>query len=497
MKPASTETPEVFISSLRARSAAPRHRGAMSGRGIVTCAGGASYFINAYVLARVLRETLGCRLPIQLWHFGGDEISSVMRHLLARLDVEFVDATAVLVAFPADIRDGWQLKPYAILHSRFQDVLYLDADQVPTRDPEFLFETVEFTREGAVFWPDIMDLRADNPIWAATGLVGETCPSWESGQMLIDKGRNWPALQVALCLNERADAVYRMIYGDKDTFLVAWRFAGAKAAVVSRRPFTDDRVLIQRDFGGAPLFQHRTGAKWTYDADQYRLDGFQHMDACLGFLADLRAQWNGRLFFPPDRSIRARAEEARLEATRGFRFIAPGECEIELELLPGHQIGAGRHPLRQNWHVAETTSGLELRLLDGDLETFCFHWVGSGVWQGQNLRSATGEATIHERPIDQSDAAGELGGGLIEALIDASGFHAGCGEPARDGLVGALRLLLRAEPGLWHAMQRLSARSGDFLALANDVMAGAEPRNTTPVSKAIDVIRNGYVAAER
>ncbi len=50
-------------------------KGGGGGRGIVTCAGGVRLFVCVYVLVRILRETLRCGLPIELWHFGGEEIN--------------------------------------------------------------------------------------------------------------------------------------------------------------------------------------------------------------------------------------------------------------------------------------------------------------------------------------------------------------------------------------------------------------------------------------
>ncbi len=50
-------TEDDFRSVLEQRAARPYPGAAMSGRGIVTCAGGARYFICAYVLVRLLRET--------------------------------------------------------------------------------------------------------------------------------------------------------------------------------------------------------------------------------------------------------------------------------------------------------------------------------------------------------------------------------------------------------------------------------------------------------
>ncbi len=48
------------------------------------------------------------------------------------------------------------------------------------------------------------------------------------------------------------------------------------------------------------------------------------------------------MFFPPDRSLAARAEEVRLEQIGSVTLCVLGYQEVELELLAGHQIGAGR-----------------------------------------------------------------------------------------------------------------------------------------------------------
>ena len=471
--------------------------GGMAGRGIVTCAGGVRLFSCAYVLVRVLRETLQCRLPIQLWHFGGQEISPLMRALLVQLEVELVDATAVLENFPADIRDGWQLKAYAVAHCRFAEVLFLDADQTPVRDPEFLFETPQYGRAGALFWPDIVDLAADNPIWAWVGLAGETCPSWESGQFVVDKRVHWAPLQVALLLNERAEAVYGMLYGDKDTFLIAWRLADATVEIAPHRPFTDHRVLVQRDFDGAPLFQHRTNSKWSYHPTQYQMDGFVHMEACLGFLEALRTRWNGRLFFPPDRSLVARMEEARLQTVRGVRLILVADDELELELLEGYQIGLGRSVDRQNWYVVETVEGLELILHDGDQVTYRLAASEPGAWRGERLVSPANEARVDEGMARRqpSHASGVIqGGGLLDALVDAGGHWARNTPQSRSRLISALRLVLQAEPGLEAGLRALGERSEDLRAVADEVLCAFDAEQIRPLDKsvAIGVLGAGY-----
>ena len=274
--------------------------GRFSDRGIIVCAGGIQIFVNAYVLLRVLRETLSCTLPVQLWHIGPQEISPIMRRLLEELEVELVDADTVRIVHPTRLVDGWQLKPYAILHSRFREVLLLDADQVPVRDPSEVFRWPQYLDTGALFWPDTVDLAAHNPVWSLCGLAPRQCVSLDSGQLLVDKEKHWSALHLTLQLNEQAEIFYRLIYGDKDTFLIGWLLAGAPRAVVPHQPLIDPRCRIQRDFDGEPLFQHRTNAKWTYAEPQVKIPNFIHEQACRSFLSDLRYAWNGRLSLHPN-----------------------------------------------------------------------------------------------------------------------------------------------------------------------------------------------------
>jgi hypothetical protein len=488
-------TEDDFRSVLEQRAARPYPGAAMSGRGIVTCAGGARYFICAYVLVRLLRETLGCTLPIQLWHLGGEELSPAMRRLLCDLDVELVDAAAVLERYPADIRDGWQLKAYAIAYSRFEEVLFLDADQAPVRDPDFVFAWPSYLETGAVFWPDIIDIRADNPIWALVGLEGLACPSFESGQILVDKRRCWAALQVALLLNERADIVYGMIYGDKDTFLVAWRVTSTPFAMPPA-PYNDRRLLVQRDFDGAPLFQHRTNCKWTYHASQYEPAGFQHMQACLGFLAELRGCWNGRMFFPPARSLAARAEEARLEVVARCELLAVCAESVEIILLPGSQIGTGRSDVRQNWFVEGTDEDLELILHDGDRTTYRFKPAGEGRWRGERLALPQCEAILWERDADQATLdAPPVMEGLLEALVDASGLHAAGGAEHAEDLIAALRLLRRAEPAMVASLELWAARADPRGEVARRALADREIEELRPFDRGaiLPVMDTNYI----
>ena len=374
-----------------------------AGRGIVVCAGGAHMFTNAYVLIWVLRRRLLCTLPIEVWHLGLEEMSPSMAALLEQLGACVIDATQRLRVRPAHIRDGWQLKSYALVATQFREVLLLDADQVPTRDPREVFDWAEYGAAGAVFWPDIVDLARDNPIFRLCGVEAEQRVSFESGQALVDRERHWRALNAALYLNEHANEFYRLVYGDKDTFLAAWLFTGATHALVPHRPYTDERCLFQRDFTGAPLFQHRTGAKWDYAGEQHAPAGFVHLDACLTALSEPRQGWSGRVFHAPARSLKARRAESEIAERGSFALRRVGKPDDPLRLGPNGEVTAGRSLYVQNWLVREQGDALELVLSDGSRETWRLRPIGDGVWHGHAACSLRGE--VHLVPVDSEGEA--------------------------------------------------------------------------------------------
>jgi Mannosyltransferase putative len=477
----------------------PYPRGRFQGRGIVVCAGGARMFLNAYVLIRILRETLRSTLPIQLWHLGPQELSPVMRALIDDLDVEPVDAFAVRAKHPAAVADGWQLKPYAVLHSRFEEVLLLDADQVPVRDPAELFDWPQYKEAGALFWPDIIDLIPENPVWRLCGLEPRHCPSLESGQAVIAKQRYWHALNLVVFLNEHADTFYQLVYGDKDTFLIGSFLTNTPFSVVPYRPFVDSRCLVQRDFAGAPLFQHRTGSKWMYARSQIEIQNFVHEKDCLRVLGDLRSRWNGRLFDPPSRSLGSRALEDSLTGCR-MRFSRFGEADLELEFLAGHQFGNGRGPLLQNWYVNDEDNGLILVMRDTAQDTYRFKPEAGGRWTGHCLLTPQADAwlttmTPQRTALHDCDR-------VISDLIAASGIVAAFDAEGAAELAAALRLIDRVRPGASDRLRAFAAKRCAGNPHLRDVLSAIADKITTPrpalrpVSRpAQEVLSRGYSSA--
>jgi hypothetical protein len=473
--------PAGFCQVLRTRAAelAARHAATAdpAGRGIVLVAGGSRLFTNAYVLLRVLRGALRCRLPVELWYFGRTEMSAAMAAMLAPLEVRLVDAQAVLDRVGVGLRDGWQLKPFALLWSSFAEVLMLDADQVPTRDLDELFSWPAFRAHGAVFWPDNVDIAADNPIWPLLGLAAEATTSLESGQVLVDKLRHRQALAMAVTLNEHAETLYRLIYGDKDTFLMAWRLTGASMALVPHRPLADERCLFQRDFAGAVLFQHRTRCKWTYLGEQYRVSPFAHEAECLAALDELRRQWNGRVFNAPARGAAARSVETRLAQAGSFVLDVRDEPPVQVELRPHGELRAGRAYDRENWYVAASDPAGEpprLVFCNGDGSTYEMTEIEPDVWAGRRLRFPVVDVVLRTRSAQSHPPHAAS---LVDDLLRAGGFWSGSVLEAE--LVRTLVLLARVETGVAARLHALAdacppTRPGDAARLRRLAQAVAE-----------------------
>jgi ADP-heptose:LPS heptosyltransferase len=265
------------------------------GRGIVICGGGVRYFTCAWVCINMLRQ-LGCKLPVEVWHLGRSEMSKAMTRLLEPLSATTVDAFKVRKRNPVRILEGWELKAYSILHSRFHDVMLLDADIVPVIDPEFLFDSDEFKETGAMFWPDYNKTTENDAakMWHSCGLSRPDEQEFETGQMLVDKRRCWQALNLTMWFNEHSDFYYRHIYGDKETFHLAFQKAAKSYHLIQHPIVPLEGTMCQHDPQGRRLFQHRNRAKWDLVKNR-RIGGFWLEEECLDYVQSLKEQWNGHL----------------------------------------------------------------------------------------------------------------------------------------------------------------------------------------------------------
>ena len=446
-----------FEAAVRAAPAYPADR--FAGRGLVMCAGGARLLTCAWVTLSLLRNELGCTLPIELWHLGPDELGPAEADLFASLDVEPVDAVARRATSPARTLGGWELKSYALSNSRYAEAILLDADNVPVRDPAFLFDADEFRDTGAVFWPDAVQIAKDNPVWDRCGIASRQEPAWESGQVVLDKARTWHALQLTRYLNDHSDTYFTHIHGDKDTYHLAWRRLRQPHGF-PRRPRATVYGLLQHDFEGAPLFQHRTLAKWSLHAANPRFADFTWDAECVAHLERLRARWDGR--------ISAKAPPSGLEAELlaiSWFVVHEGARAEPLQLLRGGMIGRGVGVAWRHWRV----EGQTLELRDDGGGALSLQREGES-WAGIERRRVRGRVELRPAPdVSEDPAAGAVAavlaavdGGLVGVdaavttlvtLARATGREdvaapRPVGPAAAEALLACRRELGLREPGL-------------------------------------------------
>jgi hypothetical protein len=354
--------------------------GRFRGRGIVICAGGLRYFTNAYVCASLLRRH-GCTLPIQFWHLGPAEMTDEMRHLVAHLDVTTVDAHVVRETHPARTLNGWELKPYAILHCPFEEVLFLDADNVVVRNPEYLFSAEPYLRTGAVFWPDRDRLPADREVWDVVGVEYRDEPEVESGQLLINKQRCWHALNVAMFMNEWSDVYYRYMHGDKETFHLAWRKLGQEYAMPDRGVELLPDTICHHDFNGLRIFQHRNYRKWQLEGDNEPIPDFWLEDTCLQFVDELRRRWS------VSNALRGASSDlySRIVNQRDYMYCRIGRDFRRIAFLGDGNLDAGSGAWERRWSVEGATEAPKLLVWD-DRDVLCELVYEGGMFHGQWLK---------------------------------------------------------------------------------------------------------------
>jgi alpha 1,2-mannosyltransferase len=168
-------------------------RGQFKGRGVVMLAGGKYSEYGATSLG-MLRE-VGSKLPIEIWvkdqteEIPGWCAELAKEGIACRRLADYMDMGV--------LKHPYQWKVFTILYSSFSEILFLDADSMPVRSPDYLFEAHKYKESGAILWPDYWN-HSGSP-WAPfiTGISGEPHDimqekkSVESGQLVWNKERHW------------------------------------------------------------------------------------------------------------------------------------------------------------------------------------------------------------------------------------------------------------------------------------------------------------------
>jgi len=227
---------------------------------IVTVADGPEYDGGVYVLVRLLRW-LGCTLPVQSW-FAASRPNDPM----VRVDLEKRGTT--FHTLPDGV-EGFHAKCFPAIWPTLQnssdEVLYLDSDSYPTRNPEEVFSWREYTETGALFWPNF---RSSDPArWAKLDMTSPAEPEFETGQYAVNTSR------VGLAMKRGHDycndpTVFGPIFRDDQECLHAgFVRTGTPYAMVGVLPKFELHTVINHDPRGRVFTQHRV-------ADKFRLQNW-------------------------------------------------------------------------------------------------------------------------------------------------------------------------------------------------------------------------------
>ena len=229
--------------------------------------GGRQYFINTYINIRVIRETHGCRVPIEWFYPGPQSISpqvvSYMERTFANLrmiDVYAVEDMQIndVPNVSPKLRKGYPLKAFAVLLSSFKEVLFIDADSFPVENPEVAFHFPQYVSSGALFWPDLCNYYTIRPkAYDVLGMqrpphmlilgdsepfrwphehCGENEPrEFETGQFVVNKERVWMGLLMTVFINWHSGFfMNELIHGDKSTLKLGFESTGTPYALVGK-----------------------------------------------------------------------------------------------------------------------------------------------------------------------------------------------------------------------------------------------------------------------
>lgn len=234
--------------------------GFMEGDGIVYLGGGR---YNQLVLTSLsLLRALGSKLPVEVIlperkDFDLDLCNNILPTFNGRCKVMTDYIPRALVRRIG----GFQLKNVALLVSSFRNILYLDADNLPVKNPDYLFVNEPFKSSRMIMWPDLWRRSTSPHFYDIAGISYDTThrdrnsyfgedergrtsdpakfsfhdckgtipeASSETGQMMIDKQKHMATLVLSMYYNFYGPDYYYPLLsqgaageGDKETFIAA------------------------------------------------------------------------------------------------------------------------------------------------------------------------------------------------------------------------------------------------------------------------------------
>ncbi|GLI77673.1 mannosyltransferase [Penicillium ochrochloron] len=218
-----------FVAAITGEDSAPTLPYIPGTTGIVSTAGGV-YLPVLVISLRMLRRT-NSTLPMEVFLADEEEYEEyICDVVLPSLNARCIVLSRILAAAPTTI-EKYQFKPFAMLFSSFEEILFLDADAFPLAKPETLFRADPVRSAGLVTWPDFWGSTV-SPLFYE--IIGKSAPplalrqSTESGEVLVSKKTHARTLLLATYYNYWGPSHYWPLLsqgaageGDKETFIAA------------------------------------------------------------------------------------------------------------------------------------------------------------------------------------------------------------------------------------------------------------------------------------
>lgn len=235
--------------------------------GIVSSASGK--YLPVFMISLNMLRRSGCNQPIELFVDTEEELQSdLCTTYLPEKNARCLRLQDVLGSWTKDLV-GFQIKTFTILASSFENVLFLDADVILTKDVAHIFTKKPFTSTGLVTWPDFWASSASPHLFNIINIKAPSMnvlASTESGQLLVSKKSHKLTLLLAAYYNYYGPSHYYPLIsqggpgeGDKDTFITAARAA--------KEPFYQVKKCVDT-IGYYEDGQYHGGAMLQYDPTQ-------------------------------------------------------------------------------------------------------------------------------------------------------------------------------------------------------------------------------------
>ncbi len=239
-------------------------RDSWEGKGIVIVTGNKHAKLAAHLIKIV--RILGCMLPIEIFYADAEDLNQEwITHYDKQFNVKSVSLSSLIESKKLDIH-SWDLKPFALLFSSFEEVILFDADAVVLRDPMTLFEEAGYKSEGTVFFkdrimgghtrhplkpwfersfPDLSDLARNSTMYNEKGHY-----ELEAGLLVMNKAKHYVGILAASLLNLepiRSKELHEYSHGEKESYWFGLELVGESYYFVPTTAGTIGREHTRED----------------------------------------------------------------------------------------------------------------------------------------------------------------------------------------------------------------------------------------------------------